>query len=174
MIRPSEVHALQWADFDFNKMTLTISKSRKNDMSIGEPKSKSGYRTVPIPEHLKSFLLSKKSGPFEYIAPKTAQWRRDMWKNIKREMNIAMGCKTFNNGLVPPLPLDEPFDIYFLRHTYCTDLEKMGVPINIASRLMGHSNISITSKIYTHASDEAFEIARQIIDSGQNSGQKSS
>ncbi|MDD6920376.1 MAG: hypothetical protein PUI85_04110 [Eubacteriales bacterium] len=38
------------------------------------------------------------------------------------------------------------------------------MPINIAKTLMGHSNISITAKIYTHATDETIELARTLID----------
>ena len=39
---------------------------------------------------------------------------------------------------------------YCLRHTFCTDLQRAGVPINVAKELMGHSDISITANIYTH------------------------
>jgi integrase len=91
-----------------------------------------------------------------------------MWTNICREMNLAMGCRTYRNKLMPPYPLADDFDLYNLRHTYCTDLEKMGVPINIASRFMGHANINITAKIYTHASTEAIEIGRELIDTWAN------
>ena len=52
---------------------------------------------------------------------------------------------------------------YCLRHTYCTDLEAAGVPINIAARLMGHSNILLTSKIYTHSSETALDNAASAI-----------
>lgn len=87
-----------------------------------------------------------------------------MWRSVQREMNIYMGCRVFRNKLIPPLPLADDFTLYNLRHTYCTDLEKAGVPINIASRLMGHSSINITAKIYTHASTQALEMARDLIE----------
>lgn len=169
-LRPGEVHALQWKDIDLNNRILYVTKARKKDMAIGSPKSAAGVRQVPVPLHFVPFLQEHRSDPFDYIAPQTDQWRRDMWSNVKRMMNIEMGCRVERNKLIEPYPLQEPFNIYFLRHTYCTDLEKAGVPINIASRLMGHSDISITSKIYTHASEEALDIARDMID-GKNDGQ---
>lgn len=58
----------------------------------------------------------------------------------------------------------DDLDLYDLRHTYCTDMEKKGVPINIAKYLMGHSDISVTAIIYTHADDETVEQARALID----------
>lgn len=78
-------------------------------------------------------------------------------------MNIEMGCRTYRNKLLPPYPLQEPCRLYDLRHTYCTNLEAHGVPISIASRLMGHSDISITAQIYTHENDKSIEIARALI-----------
>ena len=170
-MRPSEVQALQWKDIDLKSNTISISKSMKRDGSIGQPKTKSAYRTVPIPLHLVP-QLKHQAEPFSYLFPLSLTWRRRMWDNVKREMNLAMGCATYRNKLVPPYPLADDFTLYNLRHTYCTDLEKAGVPINIASRLMGHANITITSKVYTHASVEALELARALID-GQQRGQES-
>ena len=171
-MRPSEVQALQWKDIDLKSNTILISKSMKRDGSIGQPKTKSAYRDVPIPLHLLPLLKSSRKEAFEYLFPLSLTWRRRMWDNVKREMNLAMGCATYRNKLVPPYPLADDFTLYNLRHTYCTDLEKAGVPINIASRLMGHANITITSKVYTHASVEALELARALID-GQQRGQES-
>jgi hypothetical protein len=53
---------------------------------------------------------------------------------------------------------------YCLRHTYCTDLQKAGVPINVAKYLMGHANISTTSEIYTHSGNEEVVLAGSLID----------
>ena len=47
----------------------------------------------------------------------------------------------------------EETTFHSLRHTFCTILAKQGVPLKTASVLMGHSNISITAKIYTHVDD---------------------
>ena len=78
-------------------------------------------------------------------------------------MNIELGCRMYRNKLMEPYPVQEPLRLYDLRHTYCTNLEKQGVPISIASRLMGHANIQITSAIYTHDSEESLEKARELI-----------
>lgn len=166
-LRPSEVQALQWKDIDLKKKTITVSKSLKRNGTVGEPKTSAAYRIVPIPEHFVPLLKDRKEGPFDNVFSHNLTWRRRMWENVQRKMNLAMGCKIYRNKLLPPYPLAADFSLYNLRHTYCTDLEKMGVPINIASRLMGHSNISITSKVYTHASTEALETARNLINGNE-------
>ena len=169
-LRPAEAQALQWKDIDLIKKTITVSKDLKRDGRVGSPKTNAAYRSIPIPDHLIAFLQSNHSDPFDYVFSLNPTWRRRMWDSVRREMNLAMGCRTYRNKLVPPYPLADDFALYNLRHTYCTDLEKMGVPINIASRFMGHANIGITSKIYTHASTEALEIGRNLINNSAVDG----
>ena len=53
---------------------------------------------------------------------------------------------------------------YCLRHTYCTDLQRAGVPINVAKYLMGHSDISVTSKIYTSMTPDVIGRAKESMD----------
>ena len=155
-LRPSEVSALQWKDIDLEKNTISVYKAVKTDGTIGGTKSPSGVREVPIPINLSLLLKKHRREPFSLVCEQRnghhTKWSvRRMWADVKKRVETDLG---------------RPFDarLYDIRHTYCTNLEKAGVPINIASRLMGHSDISITSKIYTHASDEAIEIARKCID----------
>lgn len=176
-LRPGEACALLWKDVDLKNGFIDVNKAQKKDGSIGSPKSESGIRKIPLPGHFVNELKQFKGSPFDLVCPQTngkAQTEttlKNMWRNVKRLMNIEMGCKVFRNQLIPPLPLAEDFTMYNLRHTYCTDLEKMGVPINIARQLMGHSSIEITSRIYTHASEESLDIAKRLINmSGNHNG----
>ena len=52
--------------------------------------------------------------------------------------------KIVKHAIAPDLTL------YCLRHTFCTDLQRAGVAINVAKELMGHSSIAVTADIYTH------------------------
>lgn len=149
-LRPSEASALIWKDIDLEKNILHVNKSLKKDGTIGSTKTASGVRDIPIPSNLSTLLKKSRKSPFSLVCEQrngryTKSSIRKLWASVKKEANIDAR-------------------LYDLRHTYCTNLEKAGVPINIASRLMGHSDISITSKIYTHASDEAVEIARRCIE----------
>ena len=79
-------------------------------------------------------------------------------------MHIEAGGQLFRNAVVDDR-IAKDFTMYCLRHTYCTDLEKAGVPITVASRLMGHSKLELTAKIYTHHNAESIEKAREKINS---------
>ena len=146
-----------------------FNPSKKNG-SIGDPKSKAGIRAIPIPKVLSDDLKKIKADPFTYVFRNQNGSRlsnrnmQTLWNSFKREMNIAMGCRVYRNQVLPPYGVAEDLVPYCLRHTYCTDLEAAGVPSNVARYLMGHSDISVTAKIYTHYSETTFDNARKAIE----------
>ena len=103
------------------------------------------------------------------IRNKTIKGKPHVTKNIRTvethglksalQGSIMTKDRDGQNGSV----IDPNFCPYYLRHTYCTDLQKAGVPINVARYLMGHSDIRVTSKIYTDTtSDVIFDAAEKI------------
>ena len=172
-LRPGEVAALKWNCVDLKGGFIRVELSLKADGAIGAPKSKAGFRTVPIPKEYLAILkeLQKGKTPFDYVFTQDSGNRhtktsiRQMWRSLVRLINIDMGCKVVRGEVLKPYRLDENLSPYYLRHTYCTDLQAAGVPIDVARRLMGHSNISTTSKIYTHDSPEAFKAAADALNS---------
>lgn len=118
-----------------------------NVLHIRGTKTKNADRYVPIPSFLGLPELNDEEYLFEHL---TEQKRNRWWNSLKKDL-----------GNVEWTP-------YCLRHTYCTDLEKAGVPINVAKQLMGHSDISITSNIYTHTADDVFKSVALLIESFHN------
>lgn len=110
------------------------------------------------------------------------------WRSYKRAMQVVGGAITVRRGRAYSLANDgydltlqgrvadidrDGFDgsvvaddliLYDLRHTYCTDLQRAGVPINVARYLMGHADISTTSSIYTHTGTTDAENAGKQLD----------
>lgn len=147
-LRPHECGLIQGKDIVGNKLHVRGVKNDNADRWVIIPK------TITFPE------LSSE----EYLFPNMTNRKKDRWwKSFKRQMNIVGGCKMYRNKVLPPFVVSEELTPYCLRHTFCTDLETAGVPINIARQLMGHSNIELTSRIYTHTSDSAWEAAEKSI-----------
>ena len=153
--RPEEAINLIGRDIDRENRLLHIrgTKTRNSD------------RYVPIPDAL--FATIKTVKPFEPISPNRDGKKHSrssyirLYEHLRRDMNISMGCKTYRNALIPPLPLADDFVPYCFRHTYCTDLCKSGIDVRIAQKLMGHANISITADIYTHVDMDDIQNAAQ-------------
>lgn len=131
-----------------------------------------GYRQTSstIPPQLKSELIKhrfkRQNEQYVFVRVKNHNLPMDenafyhAWHNFKREMDISNGAKVYRNQIIEST-LSEDLEPYLLRHTFCTDCQAAGVPINVAKELMGHSDISVTAKIYTHMVDEVFEQNRK-------------
>lgn len=140
--------------------------------------------------------LIKDKNPEDYVftqsdgvRPMSSTIIEKSWKVFRREMDIAMGAKICKRNHIPNgdefdkngIPLYPDVDgrpmnghaiaddlvLYCLRHTFCTDLQKAGVPINQAKYLMGHSDISVTANIYTHSGIEDAITAGEIINASK-------
>jgi len=188
-LRTGEVTALDWRDIDFDKRRIMVSRAMESGTDkMKEPKTKAGIREVPIPNEIFDELKSLSGEPYApiFIRPKnkgryTSMSRYRAWNSLKNEMDISMGAvfdkrktKDYKMQTTKVLSIVAPdFTPYCLRHTYCTDLQNKGVPINIAKYLMGHSNISVTAKIYTHISDIAIDNAAELINNSGIYGGKS-
>ncbi|MFR1450317.1 MAG: site-specific integrase, partial [Beduini sp.] len=64
-LRTGELIGLKWKDVDFENKTVKIQRSMEYRYSIGEwrvgePKSKSGYRTIPLTDEAIRILLEQK------------------------------------------------------------------------------------------------------------------
>lgn len=167
-LRSQEVARVQMRDYDRSKQILTIRRARKADGSTDAPKSKSGNREIPVPNYLAERLNSLDKKPNEYICtsqqghPLTKTSQKRAWHRFRRLMDIENGAEVFRNHVVQTT-LAEDLHPYCYRHTYCTDLQDAEVPITVAQRLMGPSDIKTTAQIYTHHSPKSFEDAREKI-----------
>lgn len=174
-LRTGEVCALQWRNVNFSENYIEVDSNLKRLQKIdGTPKTASGNRKIPLSKPLRDKLLPLKGDPFEYVVKKVNGNQMDfssvakMWNSFKHDLNISMGCKTFNKTIIPPYRVAEDLVLYCFRHTFCTDLQDAGVPINVAKELMGHSSVSTTAKIYTHSTKRTFDAALEAMDSFHN------
>lgn len=171
-MRTNEVAALRWEDVDLDERIIhvrhAVKDAEKGDKRIGAPKSVAGLRDIPIPEPLYARLISEKDKQGFVVTNTqrgmyTASSIQTMWQSFKRQMDIAAGAETFRNQIVESKIADD-LTLYCLRHTYCTDLARAGVPLVVAKKLMGHEKIEMTSRIYTHITDDLLDSAAAKID----------
>jgi integrase len=169
-IRPGESRALDWRHIDFKERLIHVELAMKaNSKIIGLPKSAAGNRLLPIPDELYCKLLAVRGGPFEPVFTQSTTGRRhtessmrSLWNNFKRELDISMGATVYRNKIMLSFVAPDLVP-YCLRHTYCTDLQDAGVPLNIARYLMGHEDIALTAEIYTETTARAIQSAAEQI-----------
>lgn len=157
-LRPVECCGLLWSDVDLKKKLIHVRRATT--------KTAAGERSVPITDDFLPRLVKDKREGHVLMSQSgkicTTRYLENCWYNICRHMDIAMGTPLENNALVGTQIADD-FTPYCLRHTYCTNLQRAGVPLNVAKYLMGHHDIRMTAQIYGHQTDDQTEAARKLL-----------
>ncbi|WP_159456290.1 tyrosine-type recombinase/integrase [Intestinibacillus massiliensis] len=193
-LRPEETIPLQWCHIDLDSDRPRVRIECAVEARTGEikpPKSEAGIRSVPIPLPFAAELRAARpaDNPFSYVFTRSNGQRhsvntlRRLWVSFKTDLDILMGAQTvqleqkkrstakYKTVIIKSVVAPDLVP-YCMRHTYCTDLQAAGVPINVAKELMGHSDIKTTSAIYTHSTDVAINHAADMINAhaGATSG----
>lgn len=176
-MRPGETAALTWADVDFENNEIHVHAAAESGSgAIKGPKTAAGVRDIPIHSKLRPLLLEAKGKPFSPVFPtqrgnfQNSGSIRRLWTGFRRELDIYMGAKVERNKIVESVIAPDLMP-YCLRHTFCTDLQRAGVPLNVAKELMGHSDIQTTANIYTHRDKKVLHTGIALLDgTGGKSG----
>lgn len=174
-LRASELRGLRWDDVDLKRSEIHVRQRADRYGDIGQPKSRAGIRTVPVPpallRSLKEWRLACPKSALGLVFP-TASGKVQHHKNIVRDMldpaQIAAGVVT---------PDKKPkYGLHALRHffaSWCINRRVDGgreLPLKAVQALMGHSSIIMTADTYSHLfprGDDAAELAaseRAILD----------
>ena len=166
-LRLGEAMGLMWEDIDFQNNTLTVRRTleqvKNRDkgedgnsyiLVEGTTKTQAGERTIPLNQTAINALreLQKINGGFAYVLSNAKG------KPINpRNLNRAHDCILERAGI-------EHLGIHALRHTFASQLFANKVDTKIISKLLGHSDVSITYNTYIHLIKEALPDATAILD----------
>lgn len=169
-MRPGETAALTWNDVDFSRNEIHIHAAAESGTgTIKGPKTAAGMRDIPIHSQLLPLLLAARGKPFSPVFPtqrgntQNSGSIRRLWTSFRRELDIYMGAEVYRNQIIRSVVAPD-LTPYCLRHTFCTDLQRAGVPLNVAKELMGHSDISTTANIYTHRDRDVLHAGIALLD----------
>ncbi len=156
-LRTGELVGLKWKDIDFEEKTLKIERSMEYRYTtgawrVGEPKSKSGYRTIPLTDEAIRILKSQKAKNqnIKYIPDEWAEQvflcrKGEPVKNSTYDTALFKICDKANI---------KRFSMHVLRHTFATRCIEGGMLPKTLQKILGHSNIGITMNLYVHITEE--------------------
>lgn len=166
-MRISEFMGLTMRDVDFEKQRIRVDhqlvRTREGDYYIEETKTKSGVRYIPMTENvyrsLKNIVANRSAVENEkVVSGRSGFILLDREGNPKVAAHIEHVMKRawnkYNATHEMPLP---PVTPHVLRHTFCTNMANAGMDIKSLQYLMGHSDVSGTLNVYTHANYEKAE-----------------
>lgn len=160
-LRIGEETALKWSDIDFEKKEMYIQRNLYFDEDIREyvettPKSKSGFRTVPLTDEaicilqsqkykMKKLLRKKSTVDFQFIDYVFINQNGKPFCRSNLDGVLATFCKENNM---------EHFSLHSLRHTFATRCIESGMKPKTLQKILGHSSITITMDTYVHTTGE--------------------
>ena len=137
-LRRSEILALEWDNVDFDNdmikvrnKTYHMTKSRK-------------IRDIPMAPQVKVILNLLRLGFFKNSLVFTNGRGQRITNNFDRDFEVIM----MRAGLMEK-DGQPPFTLHDFRKTFCTELQRKGVPIKTAQKILGHANLTTTAKYYT-------------------------
>ena len=156
-LRTGELIGLKWSDIDFKKRILKVERSMEyrykvGEWRVGEPKSKSGYRTIPLTNEAIRILKEqkRKNSSIDIISMEWADivflcGKGTPVKNSTYDSNLFKICD--KAGI-------NRFSMHVLRHTFATRCIEAKMLPKTLQKIMGHSNIGITMNLYVHITED--------------------
>lgn len=171
-LRSGEVRALKWKDIDFENKRLQVTKTvsrvvdrskddRKTNLLVTTPKTARGRRIVMMTDEAvetieKYYKTTSHNKPDDFV------FCTDSGKPIT-EGQTARTLK----GILKAAKLErEGFSMHYLRHSGISYYLRHGVPIDVISKMAGHSSTEVTRRIYYHINNtqerDALEMMNKI------------
>jgi integrase len=142
-LRISEILGLQWRDFDFENLTVRVTRGVVNGR-VGDVKTEYSEDLLPLQPDLASALLEwRKQAPpsaegWLFANPVTQKpyHARSMARHHFDRIRTDLGIR---------------FSWHSFRHTYRSWLDATGAPIGVQQKLMRHAQVSTTMNTYGNA-----------------------
>ena len=163
--RRGEALAVQWKDIDFEKGFISCGETishRSGTATTAPPKTKNGYRNVPLLPSLASVLEKPPTAKeTDYVfygsdpskpMPQSTYDRR--WMHYCKDMGFVQDSPTIKVSSQGKSYVVHDYKAtltaHNLRHGYATMLFEADVDVYTAKELLGHADIETTMAIYTH------------------------
>lgn len=139
-LRRGELMALDWSNVDLASGLIRVERSWDRVAGLIEPKSKAGYRTVPIPAALRDHLIEHRMD----CDPEGLVFGRTATKPFEPSGVAARAQRAWKAAGLQPIGLHE------CRHTFASLMIGAGVNAKALSSYMGHASVTITFDRYGH------------------------
>lgn len=146
-LRLGEALALRWEDFTGTTISINKSvtpKTCKGSFEVKLPKNTSSIRTIELGQNIANILIEYKKNEMNikgfsenwFIFGRITPFSRTNLERIKNRAIEQTGIRKIR--------------IHDFRHSHASNLIADGINIVAVSRRLGHSDVNMTLKVYTH------------------------
>ncbi len=159
-MRRGEIMALSWDDVDLSRRQITVRHNLTVVDVLKSPKTNAGKRTIPMPalvanalEQWRPFVVEDDRGLIFRTKTggiiRASDFYADLWHVLLRKAGFPPADGRWRH-------------FHATRHFAGSAWLDAGVPLPEVSRLMGHANMQITARIYSHAITEVHHRAQEL------------
>ena len=156
-MRRGEMLALNWSDIKDGEINISKSYNEKVDIKITSPKNKSSIRTIQIPK------------PLQIVLDEHYNRCKDM-PQFTDEYYICGGIKPIfletirasNNRFAQRAGIKR-IRIHDFRHSHASLLVNNGINIQEIARRLGHADVGVTLRTYSHLYPKESERALAVL-----------
>ena len=148
-MRISELRGLTWDAIDFNRSIITVRKRADRYCDMGNTKSKSGRREIPVgpglAKVLKDWKVACPTGDLDLVFPNgvgNVETHSNIYNRIFKPLMLKSGIV---DGEGAP-----KFSLHALRHAAASLFIEQGWPPKRIQVMLGHSSITMTYDVYGH------------------------
>ena len=143
-MRLGEITALEWSDIDFDKQTISITKTWSSvTREAKSPKTESSNRVIVVNKHLLDVLLQLKDNGHDMI------FKTLHGMPVSRSANASLRSFLKKAGINKP-----GYHFHSLRHSHVAYLLANGIDLYAISKRLGHKDMTVTAKTYAYLIDE--------------------
>src|SRR6516162_8769153 len=155
-LRSSELRGLRWLDVDLKLGELHVRQRADRFGIIGKPKSKAGYRSIPLGPlvltALREWKLAGPKGRLGLVFPTSDGNGVALHNNVVRPLKAVVRAA----GLTDAAGRPKYTGPHSLRHFFASWLINpparggQGLPLKVVQQRLGHSSITMTADTYGH------------------------
>jgi integrase len=167
-LRLGEILGLRWENIDLEAGSLKVTNALQKStfgLALGEPKTRTSYRTITLPSILIAALRSHRIRQHQERLIAGAEWHHNdlvFPRRDGRPLDASVVWRNFQALLertgLPPMRFHD------LRHSCVSLLAAQGLSQRQAMDLLGHATMTMTTLTYTHVYEERRRDAADIMD----------
>ena len=152
-LRRGELAGLQWGDFDFKNLHVSVTRSLV-DQHVGPVKTEASRKLMPIDEFVARDLLAWYDMT-PYKSPSDYVWATDANRAGAKRGKQPVWLSTVMRDHIQPtarkLDITKKISWHTFRHTFSSVLKANGEDVKVVQELLRHSTARMTLDTYTQA-----------------------
>ncbi len=151
--RPGEIRAFRVKDYDCEKAQLMVNHTLSKKNVLKEPKTPSSKAPIDLGER-----LNEKMKKYVELLKEKEDFNENWYLFGNKNTPISSHCLEYNRDkFFDKANIKTKITLHEFRHSCATWLYSIGTPMIVISKILRHTDMSVTMQVYTHLLKDDYE-----------------